>query len=157
MKKSILKYTLIVLSTLLITSCSSDDDSLDTTKPEIQLISPKDDAHFHLGDEISIEAILKDNTALGSVKIDIHSAKDGHQHKTANISWEYNEEINISGNTKEFALSHKVQIPAEGITGGHYHLGLYVIDQVGNQTQQFIEIEVVNHHEDDDHDHDHDH
>ena len=52
MKNSIIKYTFITLTALFVSSCSSDDSSLDTTKPEINLISPKDDAHFHLGDDV---------------------------------------------------------------------------------------------------------
>lgn len=59
MKNSILKYTFVSIAALFISSCSDDDTTLDTTKPEINLISPKDDAHFHLGDDVLIEAILK--------------------------------------------------------------------------------------------------
>ena len=143
MKNSILKYTFFSIAALFISSCSDDDTTLDTTKPEINLISPKDDAHFHLGDDVLIEAILKDETELSTVKVEIHSASDGHQHKTADVNWEYDAEIAIPAGTKEYTLSHKVAIPAEGIKDGHYHLGLFLIDKAGNQTQTFIEIDVV--------------
>ena len=143
MKNSILKYTFITLSALFISSCAEDSMDLDTTKPEINLISPKDEAHFHLGDEITIEAILKDNVELGAVKVEIHSAGDGHQHKSATVNWEYDAEEAIPSGKTEHTFSHKVKIPAEGIKDGHYHLGIFLIDKVGNQSQSFIEIDVV--------------
>ena len=143
MKNSILKYTFITLSALFISSCAEDSMDLDTTKPEINLISPKDEAHFHLGDEITIEAILKDNVELGTVKVEIHSAGDGHQHKSAAVNWEYDAEEAIPSGKIEHTFTHKVKIPAEGIKGGHYHLGIFLIDKAGNQSQSFIEIDVV--------------
>ena len=143
MKNSILKYTFITLSALFISSCAEDSMDLDTTKPEINLISPKDEAHFHLGDEITIEAILKDNVELGAVKVEIHSAGDGHQHKSAAVNWEYDAEEAIPSGKIEHTFTHKVKIPAEGIKDGHYHLGIFLIDKVGNQSQSFIEIDVV--------------
>jgi len=160
MKNSILKYSFITLSTLFITSCSSDDSSLDTTKPEINLISPKDEAHLHLGDEINIEAILKDNIELGAVKIDIHYAGDGHTHNhrsasvqevssSTNTQWEFTKEEAIPSGKKEYAYNYKVAIPQEGIIDGAYHLGLILIDKAGNQSETYIEIDIV------DHSHDH--
>jgi uncharacterized protein (DUF1015 family) len=130
MKNSILKYSFITLSALFITSCSSDDSSLDTTKPEINLISPKDEAHLHLGDEINIEAILKDNIELGAVKIDIHYAGDGHTHNHRSASVKASSSTNTQWNlpkkkqflqVKEYAYNYKVAIPQEGIVDGAYH------------------------------------
>ncbi|WP_282629452.1 DUF4625 domain-containing protein [Empedobacter sedimenti] len=145
MKNSILKYTFITLSALFISSCSSDDSTLDTTKPEINLISPKDDAHLHLGDDINIEAILKDNVELGAVKIDIHFAGDGHHHKTADVQWEFTKQEAIPAGKKEHAFNYKVAIPKEGIVDGHYHLGIILIDKAGNQSEAYIEIDIVDH------------
>ena len=145
MKNSIIKYTFITLTALFVSSCSSDDSSLDTTKPEINLISPKNEAHLHLGDDINIEAILKDNVELGAVKIDIHSAGDGHHHKTADVQWEFTKQEVIPPGKKEHAFNYKVSIPKEGIIDGPYHLGLILIDKAGNQTEAYIEIDVVDH------------
>ncbi|MFV0146548.1 DUF4625 domain-containing protein [Empedobacter falsenii] len=150
MKNTILKYIFVSIVALFVTSCSSDDSSLDTTKPEINLIAPKDHDEFHLGETFTIDAILKDNIELGAVKIEIHSAEDGHEHRTANVNWTYDAEEAIPAGKTEHTLSHQVNIPAEGITEGHYHLGLFLIDRAGNQTQSFIEIVVG-----EDHDHEH--
>ena len=92
MKKSIIKYSFAVIIALFTSSCSEDNTSMDTTKPEINLLSPQNEEEFHLGDELNIEAILKDNEGLGTVKIDIHSAGDGHHHKSATSNWEYSYE-----------------------------------------------------------------
>lgn len=145
MKNSILKYTFVSVAALFISSCSSDDTSLDTTKPEISLLSPADDAHFHPGDEIALEAILKDNVELGNVKIEVHSAADGHHHKISTVDFAYNDEVAIPAGSKEYALKHTIQIPAENVTEGHYHLGLHLTDKAGNETQSFIEIEIADH------------
>ncbi|WP_413531849.1 DUF4625 domain-containing protein [Empedobacter brevis] len=156
MKNTILKYSFITLSALFISSCSSDDSSLDTTKPEINLLSPKDEDHFHLGDDINIEAILKDNVELGAVKIDLHYGGDGHTHNhrsakavetlsSAEIPWEFSKEEAIPSGKKEYAFNYKISIPEEGITDGPYHLGLILIDKAGNQSETYIEIDVVDH------------
>ena len=143
MKNSILKYSFVAVAALFVSSCSSDNSTLDTTKPEINLISPKNEAHFHLGDQINIEAIFKDNVELGAVKIDIHSDADGHHHKTADVQWEFTKTKAIPAGSKEHAFNYKVDIPKEGILDGHYHLGLILIDKAGNQSETYIEIDVV--------------
>ncbi|GGE98598.1 protein of unknown function [Chishuiella changwenlii] len=149
MKNSILKYTFVSATALFISSCSSDDSSLDTTKPEISLLTPKDDAHFHPGDVISLEAILKDNVELGNVKVEVHSAADGHthQHKTADatVDFTFNKEYSIPAGSKEFVLKDNIQITTDNVTSGHYHLGLHLTDKAGNETESFIEIEIADH------------
>jgi uncharacterized protein (DUF1015 family) len=143
MKNSIIKYTFIAFTSVFMSSCSVDESTLDTTKPEINLISPKNEDHFHLGDQINIEAILKDNVELGAVKIDIHSDADGHHHKSANVQWEFTKQEAIPAGSKEYAYNYTIDIPKDGITEGAYHLGLLLIDKAGNQTEAYIEIDVV--------------
>ena len=142
--KSIFK-TLLLAATpiLLLSSCSSDDDKLDTEKPKIILGKPTDHQEYELGSTIEVQAILSDNVELGSYKIDIHSDGDGHQHRSfsSTTNWEFNDTGIIEGN-KEYILNKTIQIPAEDITEGHYHLGLMVIDKAGNQTESYIEIVV---------------
>lgn len=150
MKTSLLKYTFITLSSVFILSCSDDDVTLDTEKPSILLAKPTDDQHYHLGDIIDVEALLKDNLELSSYKIDIHSA-DGHHHRTANLKWEYKFEESIPNGKKEFVMKHAITIPETGIIEGDYHFGIMVIDKAGNQQTKYIEIEVGH----GDHDHDH--
>lgn len=151
MKKFLKTIILSVSPLFILGSCSSDDEVLDITKPVITLLSPKDHAHLHLGDTFTVEAILKDDIELGSGKIDIHYSGDGHQHRSINTEWKYSKEIQISSGKKEEILSHQITIPKEGILDGSYHLGVFLIDKAGNQTQTFIEIDIVNHGNEHDH------
>ena len=137
--KSFFKIILLTATPLFfLSSCSTDDDNLDTTKPEIVLGSPVDHQEYEFGGTINIQAILKDNEELGSYKIDIHSDNDGHQHRTTSTPWEFSDTGVIEG--KEFILDKTITIPTGDFTEGHYHLGLMVIDKAGNETQSYIEI-----------------
>lgn len=144
---------LSITSIFFFNSCAEEDATLDTTKPEIILGSPTDHQEYELGDTIDVQAILKDNEELGAYKIEIHSAGDGHDHGNENHehkistlnnddhdheAWSYNEEGTIYG--KEYILNKSIVIPDGEIEEGHYHLGVFVIDKAGNQSQTFIEI-----------------
>ncbi|HEY4539813.1 MAG TPA: DUF4625 domain-containing protein [Faecalibacter sp.] len=142
--KKLFKTTLFAASSLfLLTACSDDDAVLDTTKPTITLAKPSDHQAFEFGDVIELQAILNDDTELGSYKIDIHSAGDGHQHRSAQAStaegWSYSDIADISGK-KEHLLNKSIPIPTGEYAEGHYHLGLIVVDKAGNESQTFIEI-----------------
>lgn len=141
--KKLFKTSLFAASALfLFASCSDDDTILDTTKPIIELAKPSDHQEFEFGDVITVQALLKDDVELGSYKIDIHSAGDGHQHRSAAVAsegWSHNEIVDISGK-KEHVLNKPIQIPTGDYTEGHYHLGIILIDKAGNETQTFIEI-----------------
>jgi len=150
--KTILKSTILISTSLfLFASCSSDNDSLDTTKPEITIFTPEDHQEFELGSVINVEALLTDNTELSRYKIEIHSGEDGHNHGEGNhnhravtstnsteTKFEFQEEGPISG--KEFILKKSIPLPTADIEEGHYHLGIYAIDKAGNQSESFIEI-----------------
>ncbi|UYW01219.1 DUF4625 domain-containing protein [Flavobacterium agricola] len=139
-------FTFLALTTFLFASCSSDD-ATDTEKPTIVLLSPADHAEFEMGSTIQVEALLTDNDALASYKIEIHSAEDGHSHSHARATtnyFQYEETVVLSTNPKVYELQHAVTIPLlqndEPLTDGHYHLGIFVLDKSGNQAQVFTEI-----------------
>lgn len=147
MKKYIIVYSSLLVASFGLFSCSSDDDSADTTKPVIVLNNPSDHQHFHPGESIQLNADFSDNVALASYKIEIHHAGDGHSHKTdENAEWYFIYTHSIEGNLPTFNAQHSISIPTEiegePIELGHYHLGIYLIDQSGNEQQKFIEIEV---------------
>lgn len=159
--KSYFKIFTIALSPILFfNSCTDDESTLDTTKPEIMLASPTDHQEYEFGDVIDVQAIFKDNIALGSYKIDIHSDDDGHQHRSGSTTftnksknttdttpWSYSEIGELTAN-KEFLLNKTIPIPEGNYTEGHYHFGIILTDKAGNETQTFIEIVIG-----DDHDH----
>lgn len=145
--KTIIKFTLFaVLALLLNISCTADDSSLDTTKPTIELALPSEHQEFEFGDDLNVQAIFKDDVELGSYKIEIHSADDGHEHRSASTGWSFNDIGDISGK-KEHLLNKTIPIPTGDYTEGHYHMGIILIDKAGNETQKFIEIVVGDHHD----------
>lgn len=152
MKSNILKYSFAAIIALGIASCSSDDDGfVDNEKPTIQIKEPLNEAHLHVGETINVDALLGDNVALSTYKIDIHFAGDGHthEHKAATTDWAYNVVETIEGdNVKSYQVTKTIEIP-DGITSGAYHFGILAIDKSGNEQQSYIELDIV------DHDHDH--
>lgn len=148
MKKINLIYALS-LTAILFTSCSDDDgNGVDTTKPVIVLNEPGDHEEFLPGGEIHFDADFSDNTELGSYKIEIHDATDGHSHERAaneeGVAWAYDEAQEFeAGQMNQNVISHidiPILINGEPIKEGHYHLGVYCTDKAGNQSQVFIEV-----------------
>jgi hypothetical protein len=144
MKNQILVYITSIFVLITFQSCSSDDESADTTKPFIVLVSPDEDQHFHAGETIEFQGVFSDNVALASYKIEIHHAEDGHTHKNENAEWYYVITANIPGNVSAYNANHSIEIPTQidgqPIETGHYHLGVFLIDSSGNEQQKFIEI-----------------
>lgn len=144
MKKYRFIYPFAFIATLF--SCSSDDNSpTDTEKPTIVINTPTDEQEFHLSGEIHTNISFSDNVELASYKIDIHFAGDGHAHRQVQdefIEWNYETTGVVSGKNDEIDLL--ITIP-ENVKQGHYHFGVYALDQAGNQEVQWIELEIHNH------------
>lgn len=150
MKKINLIYALS-LTALFFTSCSDDDNnSVDTTRPIIVLNEPGEHQEFLPGDEIHFDAYFSDNVELGSYKIEIHDASDGHSHERITneegVAWAYNETRQFDPGLRNQNVHSHIDIPVlingEPIKEGHYHLGVFCTDKAGNQSQVFIEIVV---------------
>ncbi len=154
MKKYIIA-SITIISIIGLQSCSSDDDSgIDTQKPVIVLNEPTGHQAYLPGEEIHIDADFSDNVELGSYKIEIHSAEDGHTHKVMDefAEWFYSETAQLGTGLQNAEIHKHVPIPTEigglPIEEGHYHLGIFLTDKAGNQQQLFIEILIG-----EDHDH----
>ncbi|MGB6083273.1 DUF4625 domain-containing protein [Moheibacter sp.] len=147
MKNIIKNSMLILIGTFGMISCSSDDDSIDTQKPMIILNQPLDETEFHFGENLHIEAEFSDNVGLASYKIEIHSAGDGHTHKTlVGTEWFHTETHPIAGNPTHYIAQREILIPSEingePVLEGHYHLGIYLVDTSGNEQQLFVEVDI---------------
>jgi len=139
------------ITLLLIVSCNKgDQDAVDTEKPVIVLNRPQEGDIFKPGSEIHFDADFSDNVALGSYKIDIHSASDGHIHGRATVNetteWRYVRTFELESGLKNTHVHEHISIPVQvqgiPIKQGHYHFGVYLIDHAGNQQQVFVEIEI---------------
>jgi len=130
-----IKSLLAIFSVALIsfsTSCKKDDP--DKEAPVIVSVSePLDDDTLYTGNELHVELTVTDNEELSQVKIDIHSAEDGHSHgKVADGA--YWEEIKIITATGTALNMHEhIDIPASA-AAGKYHVIITAVDKAGNQS-----------------------
>lgn len=144
MKNIKTKFVAFLFVSFAVVSCSDSDSSdLDTTKPTIAIESPTDHQEVEPGSQLNIKALLQDEIALASYKVEIHSAGDGHQHRTVTLDnkvpFTYENVFEIEGNPKVHQVDYLIEIP-ENAKEDHYHVGIFCIDAAGNQSQQFVEI-----------------
>lgn len=139
-----LRHLTFALMIGLFAACGDDDDngngdSVDTTPPTIELISPEQDATFEAGGQINFEAIFRDNVALSEYEIDIHDNFDGHGHgKIEAEGWVWKESFEISGTKAEESMT--IDIPEDAYPGD-YHFIVYCLDAAGNQAE-FVEVDI---------------
>lgn len=157
MKKVFLTAVLTLIAMVFV---SCEKTALDDRKPVIDLKAPTDYAAFKPGSDIHFDAVLTDNFALKSYKINIHGAFDGHKHSVARAgedavvfekTWTEADfiklgEIPIAGKKEAKLHHHHVVIPekvdGKPIKEGHYHFMIYCTDEAGNETFVSREIEI---------------
>ncbi|MDR0659050.1 MAG: DUF4625 domain-containing protein [Mediterranea sp.] len=124
----------------LFASCHDDGD---TTKPEIDLIEPEEDAVLQIGDDVHFEMEVSDNEMLSSYKVEIHPNLDGHTHSrtTRTTDFYFEETWSLAGKKNAYIDHHEIDIP-EGATPGHYHLMVYCTDAAGNEAILTRDIEL---------------
>lgn len=140
--KKIANLSFVIISLIVVSSCSNDDSVVDTTKPTIEILAPTDHQEVKPGSVLTVKANLTDNVGLASYKIEIHSADDGHGHKSKQLlatDFEYSNANEVPGKTATYTINQEIKIPADAAEE-HYHVGITVLDVNGNQNQQFVEI-----------------
>jgi hypothetical protein len=114
------------------TSCKKDDP--DTEAPVIVSVEePLNDDTLYTGNELHVDLKVTDNEGLSQVKIDIHSAEDGHSHGkiAAGAYWEEIRIVNVSGTS--FDMHEHIDIPTTA-AAGKYHVIITAVDKAGNQS-----------------------
>lgn len=138
-----LSYSLLLLMASAITfqSCKKDDE--DTEKPKIESAT-LDNKWVAAGDEIHLDLVLSDNKGLKEYKIDIHDDFDGHSHgKTANYE-KFETVIITPVSGLSFDDHVHIDVPTNAMAGP-YHMGIYALDQDGNQSDtRFITFYITN-------------
>jgi hypothetical protein len=145
MTKYILSFTLVVFA-LFYSGCG-DSDSVDTTRPTIEIVGPEDGAEFEPGDVINFSAIFRDNVELRSYRIQIHIDDDGHTHgrlKDVGEPFEYEATGEFNRGDREATINRDIPIP-NNAAHGEYHLGVYCTDAAGNEAVQYIEFFLEDH------------
>jgi hypothetical protein len=143
-KKTI--YLLMILGIVFISACDRED--VDTTAPTIEILQPQDHAEFEPGDVIQLRAILRDNIELRSYKVEIHINDDDHTHGRVldtGQPWTYFFAAEIERGQREYHLSLDIEID-DHAAHGEYHIGVFCADASGNESVEFIEIDVEDDH-----------
>jgi len=149
--KRFLILSMFIAVAIMAASCSKDSDDpqeeKDTTKPQITLEAPVNDANLNPGDAIDFSAKFVDDKELGGYKIDIHF-NDGHEHKslTDEGKWSFQKSYTFEPESTNMVVMHnEVRIPTEvdglPIYAGEYHFLVYCTDKAGNE--EFVAHEIV--------------
>ncbi len=147
---------ILLASSISFVACNKKEG--DTTKPEINLVSPAEGDTLFAGGEhgIHFEMEVSDDVALGSYKVDIHNAFDGHSHKSEEVhehegvAFAYNNSWNdIKDKRNADIHHHEIVIPANA-AHGEYHFVVYCTDAAGNESKVVRNVVIA---EGKDHDH----
>ncbi|MCV6630516.1 MAG: DUF4625 domain-containing protein [Flavobacteriaceae bacterium] len=159
MKKNIIFKYMLVISALVVASCSSSDDTTDTQKPTVSIQYangfPKACAEVKRGDSYTFRAQLTDNDALAAYSIDIHHNFDHHTHddqqgncnfhadKVAVNDFQFikNFQINTT-DAKSYEIQQRITIPADADTGD-YHCQFSVTDKTGWQSITSVDFKII--------------
>lgn len=140
MKKAILILAAIVA----LASCKKESE--DTTKPVISSVKINgvvaEEHELNAGNTFTIDVVSEDNESLNQLKVNIHSADDGHTHdggsgevEAPNIGvWSETQIFDLSGtsNTKSLTL----EVPST--VAGHWHVEVMLIDEQGNEADEYV-------------------
>jgi hypothetical protein len=137
---------ILITGVIFISACDRED--VDTVAPTIEILQPQDHAEFEPGDVIQLRAILRDDIQLGAYKVEIHIDDDGHTHGKilhTGVPWTYFITGNIPPGLREYELNLDIEID-ESAAHGEYHIGVFCTDASGNETVEFIEIDIEDDH-----------
>ena len=130
MKKIITLGSIAYFLLLGLSSCSKDQDELDTEKPVLSFQNTVKDT-LSGGDTLHIEALATDNNGLSQVKFSIHNDFDLHTHgKNEATAFEWDTIINLSGLSNN--INFYILLP-EDLASGPYHLLGMLLDINGNE------------------------
>ena len=156
MKKAFLYVSM--LSVLCFSACKKDGEKeIDTEYPTIDVTTanafPKQCATVSRGETFTFRALLNDNTALGSMSIDIHHNFDHHTHSTEVESCSMDpikvpvkpflliKSFPIPAAQKSYLMEQQITIPTD-IDPGDYHFMIRLTDKEGWQTIKGLSIKI---------------
>ena len=132
LKYSYIGAIILCLSAWSLGSCKKNE--VDETRPVIsEITEPLMNDTFLSGSELHVDLKVSDNDELSQLKIDIHSAEDGHSHGKVDASsyWETVVIVDLSG--KEQLVHEDIAIPADAASGT-YHVIITAVDKSGNMS-----------------------
>jgi len=131
-------------------SCRPDQD-VSAPMVEAIIVNGIDEVEHEVsaGDVIDVTINVSDNENLKQVKLNIHSADDGHGHGGGtgevyepNVGvWSYSKIIDVSGTAANVNTSLTIPVDIKG----HWHIEIMVIDAAGNEAEEaFTTLHVEN-------------
>lgn len=141
MKNLILFFAIVAA----LSSCKKEET--DTTAPKINSVRVNgvsaEEHDLNAGSTIEVTIDVSDNENLNQLKVDIHSADDGHTHddsttgelEAPNVGvWSELRVENLSG--KSTSKTFNFIIPAT--IAGHWHIEVKLIDKEGNEAIEYV-------------------
>lgn len=140
-----------IAALLFVYACSSDDETIDTEKPTVDLsienAFPTNCDTIYFDEAFTVRVKFNDNVELGSYNIDIHHNFDQHSHSTEFEACDFNPvktpvkpyvfilDYSIPTGSTEYLAEIPMVIPAGDGSGlydeGDYHFQITVIDKEG--------------------------
>lgn len=147
-----------LLSVFALSSCSSDNNEIDTEYPVIDISAsnsfPIQCSEITRGQKITFRAKFTDNAALGSYSLDIHHNFDHHTHSTEVNDCVadpikkpvnpmlYINSVTIPDGQKSYEAVQEITIPTD-IDPGDYHFMIRLTDKEGWQTIKGLSIKIL--------------
>lgn len=159
----IFKYFVVLITVSIFITACSEDDSVDTEKPSIDLTItdafPTSCDTIYFDEPFIVKALLMDNIELGSYNIDIHNNFDQHTHstefevctfdvvKTAVNPYIFIQDYTISTVSAEYITDVPLTLPASDGTDlydeGDYHFQITVVDAEGWSTLVGLNVKIL--------------
>jgi hypothetical protein len=139
------KLAFLFLIAATVVACKKDDE--DTARPVISSVkvngTVSTEHEVNASETVTVEVYSTDNKELNQLKVEIHSADDGHSHTEGSTEevlppnigvWSDSRIISLSGtsstNTVEFAIPAAI--------AGHWHVEVLLIDKDGNEAIEYV-------------------
>ena len=133
----------LLLLIVFFSACKSDQD---TTLPSIDNVKVNgvqaSEHDLEAGTSFSVAVNCSDDQSLNQVKINIHSAADGHAHTGTSTEepivnvgvWSLTKVINLEGTSDVASLN--ITIPDS--VAGAWHLEVQLLDESGNEAEEYV-------------------
>ncbi|SDG61157.1 protein of unknown function [Pedobacter terrae] len=156
MKKAFFYFSF--LTVLCLSACKKEtENEIDTEYPTIDVTAasafPKQCGEVSRGETFTFRALLGDNTALGSLSLDIHHNFDHHTHSTEVETCSMEpikvpvkpflliKSFPIPAEQRSFLMEQQITIPSD-IDPGDYHFMIRLTDKEGWQTIKGLSIKI---------------
>lgn len=141
MKKVFLFLSVVAV----LVACKKDEE--DTTRPVINTVKVNgvvaNEHDINAGTQITVEVTSNDNKELNQLKVEIHSADDGHTHDGGSATEVEAPNVGVWSDSRIISLSGTSQVSnvvfdVPNTVKGHWHVEVALIDKDGNEATEYI-------------------